>query len=160
VVTFMNTSLKHLATLALLMVGIVALGGCAYPGSPNTYYGGQALRAQSVEMGVVENVRFIQLQGPNSGVGAVSGAALGGVAGSAVGGGTGQVAAVIGGAILGGLAGNAIETNAAKQNGLELTVRLDSGRMIAVAQADAGDQFRPGDRVRILSDGYTTRVAH
>jgi len=41
-----------------------------------------------------------------------------------------------------------------------LTVRLDSGRMIAVAQADAGDAFRPGDRVRILSDGYTTRVAH
>ena len=70
------------------------------------------------------------------------------------------MAAVIGGAILGGLAGNAIETNAAKQNGLELTVRLDSGRMIAVAQADAGDAFRPGDRVRILSDGYTTRVAH
>lgn len=155
----MNRSLKYLATLSLVALAAVGLGGCAYPGGPNTYYSGQALRAQSVEFGVVENVRPIQLQGPNTGIGAVSGATLGGVAGSAVGGGTGQVAAVVGGAILGGLIGNAVETDAARANGVELTVRLDSGRMIAVAQGDSGEAFRPGDRVRILSDGYTTRVA-
>ena len=155
----MNRSLKYLATLSLVALATVGLGGCAYPGGPNTYYSGQALRAQSVELGVVENVRPIQLQGPNSGFGAVSGATLGGVAGSAVGGGTGQVAAVVGGAILGGIIGNAVENDAARANGVELTVRLDSGRMIAVAQADSGEAFRPGDRVRILSDGYTTRVA-
>ena len=155
----MNRSLQYLATLSLVALAAVGLGGCAYPGGPNTYYSGQALRAQSVELGVVENVRPIQLQGPNSGIGAVSGATLGGVAGSAVGGGTGQVAAVVGGAILGGIIGNAVENDAARASGVELTVRLDSGRMIAVAQADSGEAFRPGDRVRILSDGYTTRVA-
>lgn len=155
----MNRSLKYPATLSLVALAAVGLGGCAYPGGPNTYYSGQALRAQSVELGVVENVRPIQLQGPNSGIGAVSGATLGGVAGSAAGRGTGQVAAVVGGAIVGGIIGNAVETDAARANGVELTVRLDSGRMIAVAQGDSGEAFRPGDRVRILSDGYTTRVA-
>ena len=39
-------------------------------------------------------------------------------------------------------------------------MRLDAGRMIAVVQDDVGEPFRPGDRIRVLSDGYRTRVAH
>jgi hypothetical protein len=31
--------------------------------------------------------------------------------------------------------------------------------MIAIAQQGTGDEYRPGDRVRVLSDGYTTRVS-
>ena len=93
-------------------------------------------------------------------MGAVGGAALGGVAGSTIGRGRGQVAGAIGGAVLGGLAGSAIEENATRQPGLEITVQLDNGRMVAVTQA-ADEPFYPGDRVRVLigNDG-TTRVAH
>lgn len=45
------------------------------------------------------------------------------------------------------------------QNGIEITVRLDSGRLIAITQA-ADESFRVGDRVRVLSGGGTTRVSH
>ena len=54
----------------------------------------------------------------------------------------------------------AVENNANQRNGIEVTVRLDSGRTIAVPQENSGENFRPGDRVRVLSDGYTTRVAY
>jgi outer membrane lipoprotein SlyB len=37
-------------------------------------------------------------------------------------------------------------------------VRLDNGPYLAVVQEDGGEQFRPGERVRILRDGGTTRV--
>jgi outer membrane lipoprotein SlyB len=46
-----------------------------------------------------------------------------------------------------------------RQQGLQITVRLDSGRTIAVTQA-ADEAFRPGDRVRVLSGGGVTRVQH
>jgi outer membrane lipoprotein SlyB len=118
------------------------------------------MRAQSVEMGVVEGVRPVALGAPDTGVGTVGGAALGGLAGSAAGHGAGQAAAIVGGAILGGIVGNAVERDANRRPGLELTVRLDSGRMIAVVQDDMGEPFRPGDRIRVLSDGYRTRISH
>ena len=43
--------------------------------------------------------------------------------------------------------------------GLEVTVRLDNGQFLAVVQADEGEAFRAGERVRVLRDGGTTRVS-
>jgi outer membrane lipoprotein SlyB len=63
----------------------------------------------------------------------------------------------IGGAVLGGIAGQAVEQNATGKRGVEVTVKLDSGQMVAIMQ-EADETFRPGDRVRILSDGSTSRV--
>ena len=61
---------------------------------------------------------------------------------------------------MGGVAGSAIEESVTRQPGLEITVRLDSGRMISVTQA-ADEPFYRGDRVRLLtSDDGTARVAH
>ena len=61
-------------------------------------------------MGVVESVRPVQIDGPDTGVGAVGGAALGGFAGSADRRRLGANAAgAIVGAILGGIIGNAVE---------------------------------------------------
>ena len=64
------------------------------------------------------------------------------------------------GAVAGGVAGHAIEEHATKKNGLELTVRLDSGRTIAIVQEDTGESFRVGDRVRLLESGGTARISH
>jgi len=150
----------NLRPAAIAVVAAALVAGCAAPRYGDTYYGYQANRAQSVEMGVVESVRLVNLQGPNTGVGTVGGAALGGIAGSTIGGGSrANAAGAIAGAILGGVVGTAIEQDASRRQGLEVTARLDSGRMIAVVQ-DGGESFRPGDRVRILSDGHTTRVTH
>ena len=63
------------------------------------------------------------------------------------------------GAVLGGLGGAAVEETATRNKGVEITVKLDSGRLIAVTQS-ADETFRVGDRVRVLSGGGTTRVSH
>jgi outer membrane lipoprotein SlyB len=95
---------------------------------------------------------------PDTGVGAFSGAAIGGIAGSNVGGGSGQAVGAIAGAVLGGIIGQSIERDANMKAGIEITVLLDSGKYIAVVQG-ADEQFRAGDRVRVLS-GRNTRVTH
>jgi outer membrane lipoprotein SlyB len=156
----MNSRIKRWFAAALALTVAMIVAGCAapYPGGP--YYRGATQRAQLVEMGVVENVRAVGLQGPDTGVGTVGGAALGGWAGSGIGAGSGNAAAIVGGVILGSLIGNAIERDASRRPGVEVTVRLDAGRMIAVVQEAAGESFRPGDRIRVVSDGYYTRVSH
>ncbi len=152
--------MKTTATVAVVLAAGLVLSGCPASMSGGAYSRGQAREAQDVRLGYVESVRQVLIEGTKSGVGTVGGAALGGLAGSTIGKGRGQVAGAIGGAVLGGLAGSAIEENATRQPGLEITVQLDNGRMLAVTQA-ADEPFYPGDRVRVLI-GYdgTTRVAH
>src|SRR5436190_22807675 len=152
-------SLFNRSGIAVAALSAVVVAGCATPG-PNYYYPGEAMRVQSAEVGVVENARSVALQGPDTGLGALAGAGLGGWAGSGIGSGGGNAAAIVGGVILGSLIGNAAEVNAARRPGVELTVRLDTGRMIAVVQEDVGEPFRPGDRIRVASDGYRTRISH
>ena len=63
------------------------------------------------------------------------------------------------GAIAGGVLGQRTEANVNNRPGFEITVRLDSGELRAITQA-ADELFRPGERVRLLSNGYMTRVTH
>jgi outer membrane lipoprotein SlyB len=114
---------------------------------------------QEVQMGRVESVREVNIEGTKSAIGAGAGAVIGGVAGNTVGSGTGKVLATAVGAVLGGVGGAAVEEGVTRQNGVEITVKLDSGRLIAITQA-ADESFRVGDRVRVLSGGGTTRVSH
>jgi len=150
---------KLLAIAALAASGI-ALSGCVTQGYGSTdYRPGQVRNEQSVRFGVVEGVRAVRLQAGGTGTGVVVGATLGGLAGSTVGGGsTANAAGAVAGALLGGLAGQAIEKSANERQAIEITVLLDGGNYIAVTQ-EADVEFRVGDRVRVLSDGRTTRVA-
>jgi len=151
----MTLSLLRTPALAGLLAITLVVGGCATP----AYYVSPAVPPPSLELGVVENVRPIVFQGPYTGLGALSGAALGGWAGSGIGAGSGNAAAIVGGVLIGSMIGGAAEAEAAKRPGVEVTVRLDTGRMIAVVQ-DAGEAFAQGDRIRVMSDGYRTRVTH
>jgi outer membrane lipoprotein SlyB len=141
------------------LVMATALGGCASSMSGGAYTRSQARQAQEVQMGVVESVRQVQLEGTKTPVGTLAGAAVGGIAGSNIGAGKGSTVGAIVGAVAGGLAGSAIEEGVTKKPGLEITVKLDNGRMIAVTQ-EADETFRPGDRIRILTGGGVTRVTH
>ncbi len=90
----------------------------------------------------------------------MTGAALGGIAaGSNVGHGNGSAAAGIIGAVAGGIIGQHVEQNLQTRKGLEITVKLDNGELRAITQ-DADELFVPGERVRLLSSGRTTRVTH
>jgi outer membrane lipoprotein SlyB len=145
-------------TMAAALLAALVLGGCAYPRQGSADYTAYGVRGeQSVRFGVVESVRLVRIAPPDTGVGAVSGAAIGGIAGSHVGGGSGQAVGAIAGMVLGGLLGQAIEQDANTRTGLEITVLMDDGKYLAVTQ-EGDEQFRSGDRVRILSGRGVTRV--
>ena len=148
-----------LAPLALFTAVLLALGGCASGTGGKDYSRDQTRTVQEVQMGVVESVREVNIEGTKTPIGAGAGAVAGGVAGSTVGSGKGSVVGATLGALLGGVAGAAMEEGVTRQAGVEITVKLDSGRLIAITQA-ADESFKVGDRVRILSGGGTTRVSH
>ncbi len=146
-------------SLFLLLIPI-ALSGCASGKGSDDYQRSEARRVYEVKMGVVEHVRAVKLEGTGSGVGSVAGGAIGGIAGSEVGRGKGSAVGAVLGAVVGGIAGAAAEEGMTRKPGLEITVRLDSGRTIAVVQEDNGETFARGDRVRLLESGGQARVSH
>ena len=146
-------------TVTLLTAALATLGGCASGTGGKDYSRDQTRAVQEVQMGVVESVREVNIEGTKTPIGAGAGAVVGGVAGSTVGGGRGSIVGATVGAVLGGLGGAATEEAVTRQKGVEITVKLDSGRMLAITQA-ADEEFRVGDRVRVLSGGGATRVSH
>jgi outer membrane lipoprotein SlyB len=152
--------MKAKLALPATLAACALLGACAGPPtSGNVYTSGQTMNEQTVRTGTVESVRNVTIANPDTGVGTMSGAALGGLGGSAAGSGRGEVAMGIIGAVAGGLIGNRVERQVNNKPGFEITVRLDSGELRSVTQL-ADELFRPGERVRLLSNGYTTRVTH
>ena len=152
--------MNSLRLLALtLSAAAIVLSGCAGSQSGSAYSRSQTRGEMHVRMGVIESVRTVTIEGTQSGVGVVAGGVVGGIAGSNVGQGRGSTVGSVLGAVLGGVAGQAIEEKASKKDGLEITVKLDSGQLIAVTQ-EADEQFRAGERVRVLSGSGVTRVSH
>ena len=150
--------MKKILVASTLAASMLA-AGCASPGvGGGDYSRGQVRGEQSVRLGVVEGVRDVIIDANNSGTGTLAGAALGGIAGSTVGGGgRANAAGAIAGAVVGGLIGNSIEKNNNDRQGVEVTIRLEGGRIIAITQGRDED-FRVGDRVKILSGQGATRV--
>jgi outer membrane lipoprotein SlyB len=148
-----------LVGLLTIIAAAFLLVGCASSNSGSVYKRGESRQIQTVKMGVVESVRQVRLEGTKSPVGSVGGAAVGGIAGSTVGHGRGSAIATVVGAIVGGLAGAAAEEGITRKDGVEITVKLDSGNMIAVVQ-EADEVFEPGEKVRIVESGGVARVSH
>jgi outer membrane lipoprotein SlyB len=155
--TIMRTTVALIASLLTTLL----LSACAGGLGGDDYERGQTRGVQEVQMATVESVREVKIEGTKSGVGSTAGAVVGGVAGSGVGGGRGQIVGGVLGAVVGGVAGAAAEEGTTRQKGVEITVKLDGGRMIAITQAaDEKEAFTVGERVRILSGGGVTRVTH
>lgn len=148
----MQRSWLVLSALSLL------LGGCASSLTGDSYSRGEARHETTIRKGVVESVRYVKLEGTKSGVGAVTGGAVGGIAGGAAGHGRGSSIAAVLGAVTGGLLGAAAEEGVTRQQGIEITVQLDDGSLLAVVQP-ADEEFVPGEKIRLLRTGGTTRVA-
>ena len=148
----------------IFVVGAVAtstiLAGCASPGLGGSNYSRSQVRGeQSVRLGIVETVRDVQIDAPRDGGGTLVGAALGGIGGSTIGGGhNANAAGAIVGAVLGGIVGQAVEKSNGERKGIEVTVRLEGGKLVAITQ-EKDEEFRVGDRVRILSGQGVTRVS-
>lgn len=145
---------KQIGTL--MMVSLLA--GCASGLGSTDYERVESRRVYEVKMGVVESVRAVKLEGTDSGVGAAAGGVVGGIAGSTAGEGRGSAIGAVLGAVVGGIAGSAAEEMATRKPGIEIIVRLESGRLIAVVQEKGNDTFAPGDRVKLLESGGQVRV--
>ncbi|HQR51741.1 MAG TPA: hypothetical protein PLZ79_00625 [Burkholderiales bacterium] len=146
--------------VGIVLLAAALLAGCVSSKAGDVYSRDQARTEQSVRMGTIEAVREVQIEGTKSGLGAVAGGVTGGIAASTIGHGTGSAVAAAVGAIAGGFAGAAAEEGITRNSGVELTVKLDSGQMIAVVQGvDTNTTFQPGDRVRVLSGQGVTRVS-
>jgi outer membrane lipoprotein SlyB len=146
-----NPNGRRAAAAALFLA--ISVAGCAGNSlSGSAYTRGQTQQVMTVKEGTIVSVRPIAIQGTKSGAGTLAGGVLGGALGSGIGRGTGRLVGAVGGAIVGGLAGNATEEAVSKQNGIEITVDLDSGGTVAIVQGiDLGVAFAAGDRVRVLT---------
>jgi outer membrane lipoprotein SlyB len=147
--------------LVLLLFVTTGLVGCASTLSGESYSRSEARTVQQVEYGIIEQLRPVKIEGTKTPIGSGAGALVGGIAGSSVGGHTtSKVMAVIG-AVAGGVAGAAIEEGVTRTHGVEITVKMNDGRTIAVVQALApNERFSVGERVRVIHSGQNTRVAH
>lgn len=148
-------------TTQLFAIGLMGLFlvACASSNSGSVYSRDDARKVQTVKTGVVESVRQVKLEGTKSPVGTAAGAVVGGVAGSTIGHGKGSAIAAVIGAVAGGLAGSAIEEGVTRKDALEITVKIDGGALVAIVQ-ESDEQFKAGDKVRLIENGETTRVSH
>lgn len=129
-------NLVLLPTLAMLA------SGCAYSASGQSYPRYDTRTLYDVEYGEVVSTREVTIEGDPSLIGVWGGAEIGRSVGN-----TGVSRAI--GGVAGAVAGAAIERKVTAQEGLEITVRLENDRTIAVVQAaDVG--FEAGQRVRVL----------
>lgn len=147
-----------LVTLAVAATA-VGLGACASSTAGNVYSRDEVRQAQVVKFGTIEAVQPVKIEGRPGYLGAATGAVLGGLAGSTVGGGTGQKAATVAGAVAGGVAGQAGERVLTRADGLEITVRLENGNIMAIVQEQSEQQFQVGQRVRVVEHNGTYRVS-
>jgi len=146
--------------LILVTAMAATLAACATSNSGDVYSREDARKVQTVRMGVVEGIRQVKLEGTKSPVGTIAGAAVGGIAGSTVGGNDKVTAiATVIGAVAGAVAGAAIEEGVTREDGIEITVKLDNGTLIAIVQ-EATEKFTPGERVRLIESNGNTRVSH
>lgn len=122
--------------------------------------------ASRVQYGRILDVRYVQLQTNNatSGVGVGVGAVAGGLLGNQIGGGSGRTAATVIGAIGGGVLGNEIErrnySNRGSADGLQISVRLDNRENVTIVQPYRGENFQPGQNVRVVNENGNLRVVY
>lgn len=140
---------------SLLLVAVLA--ACSTT-SPDVVSRNDANRMATVVDGTVLSTRPVTVEGNQSGGGAAAGAVVGGVAGSSVGGHRDSIVGGVLGAVVGGVIGNAVERSATREEAVEILVQLRNGERRAIVQAKAGEEFRPGDAVVIVTTGGKVRV--
>ena len=126
--------------------------------SPDVVQRGDAQRLSTVQDATVLSVRYVTVDGNQTGAGGATGAVLGGIAGSSRSSGAESAAIGVVGAVAGAVIGNAIERGATKEDAVEILLQMKSGERRAIVQAKAGESFNPGDAVILVTTGGKTRV--
>lgn len=145
------------STLALSAL-LLLLPGCAWRSyADHVYADADTQRAHSITMATVTAVRVVTIERAVTGAGAAAGGHVGMALGGMGGKGNGRFVGAVLASVAGELAGHAVESQAARLQGLEISLHLDNGQQIALVQA-ADVVFRQGERVRVLSADGKSRV--
>ncbi|ALB02080.1 membrane protein [Francisella persica ATCC VR-331] len=126
--------------------------------SAPSYSANSVGQVSQVEHGQIIDIQQINIKGFDN-IGVRIGGLAGGIGGALAGSGNvfTSVAASIGGAIVGGIAGGVTEDAITSSKGYQFTIKLDSGRTIAVLQEDKHD-LNIGDQATIYMSGNNTRI--
>lgn len=146
--------------IAVAMISIFAVSGCAQRQSQNVYKHDEVGKATAVTFGTVVSSRQVDITGENTGTGALVGAAAGAGVGSYIGEGSGNAWAIGAGLLAGAIAGAVAEQAMSDRTGVEYVVLLESGVVLTVVQ-DIGKQesvLQPGLRVMVQNTGGYQRV--
>lgn len=126
----------------------------------DSYSRSETGQAQTVKKGRISSIRYVKIEGGTT-AGAVVGGVAGGVLGNQIGGGTGKTLATLGGVGLGAVAGSHAQQSMGSRQGIEIEVRLDSGKTLSVTQeVNPRESFAVGERVRVLYKGGRARISH
>lgn len=150
---------KKISLATVIAASVILTSGCStnhYSGSE--YRAGQVMQGMSVYVGKVVSTRKVKINGLNTGMGLVGGAALAATAGSLVGGGTGRLVSQVLFGLAGAVIGATAEGKMSEYNGVEIVVLLGNNKMIAVTQVDDAP-INKGDLVNVLVSSSDIRVA-
>lgn len=151
--------MKKVALVVAIALSTMTLAGCAQNPYGNAYNVNDARQVQVVHYGTILRTQAVTINGNGNGIGTLAGGAIGGILGSTVGGGKGAEIASIGGALLGGFLGNGAGNEISKRNGVNLTIKMDSGETVSIVQqVNPKVLFRVGERVQVNMMDGTARV--
>lgn len=154
----MKSSLVSHAAIGLLLA--FSISACNNnPPSSNTYTTTQTGTLQEVQFATVVSVRDVVIQQNSAEAGQVAGGIIGGVAGSDLGQGKGSIVGGVAGAVAGSAIGGIIDKTVDAQIGIEITLKLENGKAVAIAQL-ADQEFKAGDTVKIITSNGKSRVTH
>ena len=147
-------------SLSIILIPLLILSGCASQIGGGDYAPIETRGVEKVWLGTVLNVTPVTITaGSTSGTtGAVAGAMGGGIVGSSFGSGKGNLLSTLAGALTGGLLGHSIASHAGTQPGVQLTVRLQNGQVVAITQGLIPHvSFSIGEAVEVTqgTDGVT-----
>ena len=137
-----------------------SLGGCVASLQGDSYSRGETRQIQEVEYGIVIKTNAVVIEGQDTGAGSLPGAIVGGIAGSSIGEGKGQQIVSILGAVGGAVLGSVFEENVTRTQGLELTIKMESGLVLSIVQeVKSIDEFKKGQAVQVIRQGQLARVS-
>lgn len=155
----MIRSLPFAKLSVAILVGSMALTGCARQISPDVHTGRTAGDTLRTYEATIQQARLVEIQETDTLEGNKTGQLLGGIAGGVAGArfgdGVGRALASLGGAIVGSFLGAVVEQEVKRQPAVEYIVRTDTGELMTVVQG-VEPRMLPGQRVYV-QEGYSGR---
>jgi len=153
--------MKRFFTVVMLgLLSVALLASCARSLQGDVYSRDEAQRALNYQWATVESTRPVVIEGDRDEKGMLAGGLIGGLAGSGVTNSRSQGLITAVGAVAGAVAGQAVEEKMTRAQGLEISLKLDSGEHVVIVQEVKDvNEFAVGDRVKIISDNGKRRVA-